>query len=74
MVEWWGDEQVTLGRIMVHMTTETCRHAGHADFGRELIDGKVGYATWGSGVHEHDASWWRTFRDRVEEEARRAAD
>jgi hypothetical protein len=74
VVEWWGDEQVTLGRIMVHVTTETCRYAGHADLGRELIDGKVGYATWGSGVHEHDASWWRTFRDRVEEEARRAAD
>ena len=42
-----GQPPVTLGRVLVHVTTETCRHAGHADFARELLDGKVGYATLG---------------------------
>jgi hypothetical protein len=71
-VPWWGDQPVTLGHVMVHMTTETCRHAGHADLARELIDGEVGFATWDSNVPEHDAEWWRAYRERVEEEAHRA--
>lgn len=28
--------------VIVHMIEETCRHAGHADITRELIDGSVG--------------------------------
>ena len=72
-VSWWGNHPVTLGRVLVHVTTETCRHAGHADLARELIDGEVGYATWNSNIPEHDADWWRAYRDRVEQEARRAA-
>ena len=73
VVPWWGNLPVTLHRMLVHVTTETCRHAGHADLARELIDGTVGYATWGSNVPEHDDAWWRAYRDRVEEEARRTA-
>jgi hypothetical protein len=40
----WPDEraEVTLHRIMVHVITESQRHAGHADIVRELIDGAVG--------------------------------
>jgi len=72
MVPWWGDESVTLHQVLVHVTTETARHAGHADIVRELIDGAVGYATSFSNVPEHDAAWWRTYRDRVEREAQRA--
>ena len=42
-VPWWGASgTVSLGRILVHMTAETQRHAGHADIVRELIDGTVG--------------------------------
>jgi uncharacterized damage-inducible protein DinB len=42
-VPWWGDRgDVTLHQILVHMTTETYRHAGHADIVRELIDGRAG--------------------------------
>ena len=58
-VPWWGNHLVTLHRVLVHVTTETCRHAGHADLVGELIDGKVGYATWDSNVPEHDDAWWR---------------
>ena len=43
-VPWWPEERrrVTLQRILVHMTVETARHAGHADLLREAIDGTVG--------------------------------
>ena len=41
-VPWWGEEDVTLHQILVHMTAETQRHAGHADIVRELIDGQIG--------------------------------
>ena len=43
-VPWWDAErdEVTLHRILVHMISETNRHAGHADIVRELIDGTAG--------------------------------
>lgn len=41
-VPWWGDAPVTLHRVLVHVTAETQRHAGHADIIRELIDGAAG--------------------------------
>ena len=42
-VPWWGeDNEVTLHRILVHVTAETQRHAGHADVVRELADGLIG--------------------------------
>ncbi|WP_219813284.1 DUF664 domain-containing protein, partial [Rathayibacter sp. AY1A3] len=31
-------------RILVHITAETHRHAGHADIVRELIDGRAGWS------------------------------
>lgn len=42
-VELWGQGRVTLHRILVHMNTETARHAGHIDIVREMIDGFVGW-------------------------------
>lgn len=43
-VPWWPEERrtVTLHQILVHMVTETARHAGHADIVRELSDGGAG--------------------------------
>ncbi|MGW0881591.1 DinB family protein [Streptomyces sp. NPDC002671] len=38
----WLDVAVSLRRTLVHMTTETARHAGHMDILRELIDGATG--------------------------------
>ena len=36
-VPWWGDRgRVTLHQMLVHMSVETARHAGHADIVREL--------------------------------------
>ena len=41
-VPWWGSESVTLHRVLVHVTAEAQRHAGHADILRELLDGDAG--------------------------------
>jgi Protein of unknown function (DUF664) len=43
-VPWWPPERehVTLQQIMVHVSVEVARHAGHADIIRELIDGAAG--------------------------------
>jgi len=37
-----ADEPRTLRWVVAHMTSETVRHAGHADILRELIDGVTG--------------------------------
>jgi uncharacterized damage-inducible protein DinB len=37
-----NDEPRTLRWVLAHMTSETVRHAGHADILRELIDGVTG--------------------------------
>lgn len=36
-----GDEP-SLRWVLIHMVEETCRHAGHVDIVRELIDGMAG--------------------------------
>ena len=42
-VPWWGEHgDVTLLQVLVHVATETHRHAGHADIVREAIDGAAG--------------------------------
>ena len=35
-------EHLSLRWVLAHMTSETARHAGHADILRELIDGTTG--------------------------------
>jgi hypothetical protein len=71
-VPWWGDADVTLGRILVHMIAETQRHAGHADIVRELIDGSVGLLPGITNMSSDDPAWWRDYRDQVEQAARAA--
>ncbi len=72
-VPWWPEErrQVTLHRILIHITTETHRHAGHADIVRELIDGGVGHRADNDNMAEGDRSWWESYHARLEETARR---
>lgn len=64
-----GMRDVTLQWMLVHMITETCRHAGHADIVRELIDGRAGYHPTVSNLPDG----WSEFHDRVEIAAREAA-
>ena len=74
-VPWWPEDvcDVTLHRILVHMTTETARHAGQADIVRELIDGAVGLRLGNDNMALLDADRWREYHDRVEQAARAAS-
>lgn len=73
-VPWWGEGgEATLGGILVHMTAETQRHAGHADIVRELIDGSVGLLEGAGNMSSDDPAFWRDYRDQVERAARAAA-
>ncbi|GAQ69940.1 DinB family protein [Streptomyces turgidiscabies] len=38
----WRDDECSLRWVLVRMTAETARHAGHMDILRELIDGGTG--------------------------------
>ncbi|MFF9644332.1 DinB family protein [Kitasatospora aureofaciens] len=38
----WSGRTVSLRWVLIHMTTETARHAGHMDILRELTDGATG--------------------------------
>lgn len=71
-VPWWGDPATTLGHVLVHVTAETQRHAGHADIVRESIDGAAGILAGYDGLRVRDADACRTFHDRIEEAARLA--
>jgi hypothetical protein len=72
-VAWWPADrnEVTLHRILVHMVAETNRHAGHADIVRELIDGAAGLRAGNRNLPSVDEAWWHSYRDRVEQAARR---
>jgi hypothetical protein len=72
-VAWWRDNgDVTLQRIMLHMTAETNRHAGHADIVRELIDGKVGMRETNSNMDGGDEAWYQDHWNRLEASAKEA--
>ena len=72
-VPWWPPErqQVTLQQIMVHVTAEIARHAGHADIIRELIDGAAGDND--GNLPDQTAQEWASYRRRLEEAAAEAA-
>jgi uncharacterized damage-inducible protein DinB len=72
-VPWWPPErkQVTLHQILVHMTVEMARHAGHADIVRELIDGSAGNRD--GNLPEWTPDQWRDYRARLEQAAEAAA-
>jgi len=50
-VPWWRPgNQVTLQLIMVHVTYDLARHAGHADIMREQNDGAIGWERENSNI------------------------
>ena len=70
-VPWWTrSPDVVLFNVLVHVLTETSRHAGHADILREQLDGAAGTAY--SNLSEHDTDWWENYRARVDRAARAA--
>ena len=72
-VPWWGNAEVTLHHIMVHVVVDTQRHAGHADIVRELIDGTAGLLPGADNMPERDEAGWAERRNQVEQAARAAA-
>ena len=68
-VPWWPPEreQVTLHQIMVHVSVEMARHAGHADILRELIDGAAGNKD--GSLPDQTAAEWAAYRERLSETA-----
>ena len=69
-VPWWPQPDVRLFNVMVHVLTETSRHAGHADILREQLDGVTGVAP--GATPDRDDVDWAAHRARVEEAAREA--
>jgi uncharacterized damage-inducible protein DinB len=74
-VPWWPADrsEVTLHQILVHMVSETDRHAGHADIARELIDGAAGLRDGNDNLPDGGSEWWAAYRQRLEQTAREAA-
>lgn len=71
-VPWWR-EDVMLFNIMVHVLSDTTRHAGHADILREQLDGAVGMLPQSAALHGRDSAFWEA-RHATIEQAARAAD
>jgi hypothetical protein len=61
---------VKLFNILVHVLTETNRHAGHADILREQLDGSVGAEPGAAGLHVRDLSYWENHREKIERAAK----
>jgi len=74
-VPWWPEDraEVALHQILVHMITETARHAGHVDIVRELIDDFVGMRPEATNLPEDDFDW-PSYVARIEAAARAAGE
>lgn len=69
-VPWWGRRSdTTLGQVIVHVTADLARHAGHADILREELDGAVGLRADNGNMASEDAQWWADYRVRLQEVA-----
>ncbi|HEY0642788.1 MAG TPA: DUF664 domain-containing protein, partial [Nocardioides sp.] len=69
-VAWWGDAEVPLFNVLVHLLAETSRHAGPADVLREGLDGAVGTDAEAMAADGHDADFWAERRAMIEAAAR----
>ena len=71
-VPWWPRPDVKLFNVLVHIVSETNRHAGHADILREQLDGAVGTDPGSAVAQEYDATYWENYRAKIEQAARAA--
>jgi hypothetical protein len=70
VVPWWSTPDVTLHQMLVHVLSETSRHAGHADIVREQLDGAAGSTATAPQLGNHDVADRQRHRARVEAAAR----
>ncbi len=70
-VPWWPPDrsEVSLHLVLIHVATETHRHAGHADIVRELIDGSAGMRQGNDNLPDRDSAWWADHHARIEQAA-----
>jgi hypothetical protein len=68
-VPWWPRPDVKLFNILVHIISETNRHAGHADILREQLDGAVGTDPRSAATQEHDTAYWQRRYATIEQAA-----
>jgi hypothetical protein len=68
-VPWWPRPDVKLFNIMVHILSETSRHAGHADILREQLDGAIGADPESTASGTYDAAYWERHYAKVEQAA-----
>lgn len=66
-VPWWppGRQDVTLQAVIVRVTCDAARHAGHADILREQLDGAVGWQPANGSVPDLGGSAWSSWPDYV---------
>jgi hypothetical protein len=72
-VPWWPRPDVLLFTVLVHVLTETNRHAGHADILREQLDGAVGDFPGSTILQARDPAFWAERRATIERAAEEAA-
>ncbi|MEU4154382.1 DinB family protein [Streptomyces sp. NPDC026659] len=72
-VPWWREPEpnTNLFAVMVHVLSETVRHAGHADILREGLDGRTGLRAEHEGRIDEEAR--AAYRAKIEQAARSAA-
>jgi len=58
--------------LLVHVTAETNRHAGHADIIREMIDSSAGLRETAANLPSQDEGWWVNYVETLERAAREA--
>ncbi|GAA4415004.1 DinB family protein [Actinokineospora soli] len=71
-VPWWPRPDVMLFNILVHMLTETARHAGHADILREQLDGGTEMDPEALARRGLDEAYWANRRAEIERAAKAA--
>ncbi|WP_369370443.1 DinB family protein [Promicromonospora sp. Populi] len=73
-VPWWESRDVTLFRLLVHVTDEVARHAGHADILRELTDQSVGLSGDNTNIPDWQAGEAAAYLDKLKNLAEGADD
>jgi len=68
----WPRPNVKLFNVLVHVLTETNRHAGHADILREQLDSTVGTEAGSTAQQQLGAAFWEIHRTKIEQAASEA--
>jgi hypothetical protein len=71
-VPWWRNSEVTLFRIVIHVSDEIARHAGHADILRELTDKSVGLYADNTNIPDWEKSEVELYIEKLKNLAERA--